>query len=184
VSEEVALSGLTIQLRLQTPYDIVLHAGVEKDSPTKVADVMDMLTAIAEREQLKGELRDKKALLRRNMDMLISGVFERNVLELRRQRAEYDSHISAAWVSSSRRGEQKLTGKQKTDMDAFEKQIEGALKARKDVENGIPLTEWQIDCLHARIAGYPEPPMPEALLAVLPEIELPEDVSFTPPIAA
>lgn len=185
----ITLSGMNIQLRLQAPFDIVLTAGIGETaggsfSTASIAEVMDMLTGVAEREQLKGEIASLKAMLRRNKEMLRSGTFERQVAELRRQRAEYDAGISERWVASSRRGDSKLTGAQKTAMEKFEEQIKQALKAKQDVENGIPLTEWQIDCLYARIAGQAEPPMPEAVLAAMSQIEMPEDVGFTAPIAA
>jgi hypothetical protein len=176
---DVSLTGMNIQLRLQTPYDLVLTAGVDKDfDAAGIAGVMDMLTAVAEREQLKGELMSLKVVLRRNKEMLASGKFARDIGEMRSQRYEYDKDISASWVASSKRGKAEMNGQQKTKMAEFDKQIEQIEKAKRDVENGIPLTEWQIDCLHARIAGQPEPPMPERVLALMPQIELPEDVGF------
>jgi hypothetical protein len=137
-----------------------------------------MLTRIAEREQLKGELMSLKASLRRNKEMLASGKFSRDIDELRAQRADYDKQGTASWVQSGKRGERKPTGTEKTKFAEFDRQIAQVEKAKKDVETGIPLTEWQIDCLYARIHGQPEPPMPEWVLALMPQIELPEDVSF------
>lgn len=182
----VELSGLNIQLRLQSPYDIVLTTGISPSafSAAEIGSVMDMLTEVAEREKLKGELASLRQRLRRNQEMLASGTFERNISELRAQRAKFDADISQKWVNTAHRGEPKLSGAQKTQMDEFEKQIGQALKAKQDVANGIPLTLWQIDCLCARIAGEREPPMPEEVRAVMPQLEMPEDVSFNPPIAA
>ena len=47
-----------------------------------------------------------------------------------------------------------------------------------DLIMGIPLTEYQIDCLYARIVGQPVPEMPEAVARALHNIDLPEDVSI------
>lgn len=182
----IELPALNIQLRMTAPYDVVLTTGMPAGemSVETVGQVMDMLTAIAEREKLKGELIAHQNLLRRNREMLANGVFDRNIAELRAQRAKFDADISEKWVTSARRGETKLSGAQKTQMEEFEKQIVQALKAKQDVENGIPLIEWQIDCLYARIAEEDEPPMPDEVAAIMPQIGLPEDVGFTPPIAA
>jgi hypothetical protein len=176
---DVSLTGMNIQLRLQTPYDLVLTAGVDKNfDKAGIFGVMDMLTEVAEREQLRGELMSLKIVLRRNKELLATGKFDRDIDKIRSQRAEYDKDISASWVASSKRGRAEMNGQQKTKMAEFGKQIEETEKTKRDIENGIPLTEWQIDCLFARINGQAEPPMPERVLALMPQIELPEDVSF------
>lgn len=182
----IELPALNIQLRMAAPYDVVLTTGMpagEMDAQ-RVGEVMDMLTEVAEREKLKGELASLRQVLRRNRDMLASGTFEKQIAEIRSQRAKFDADISQKWVNTSHRGEPKMSGAQKTQMDQFEAQIGQALKAKQDVENGIPLTLWQIDCLCARIAGQPEPPMPEEVAALMMQLEMPEDVGFTAPIAA
>lgn len=186
MSLPIELPVLNIQLRMAAPYDVVLTTGMPAGEMTAetVGHVMDMLTEVAEREKLKGELAALRALLRRNREMLSTGTFDKQVDELRRQRASLDANISEKWVNSSRRGDLKLSGAQKTQMEEFDKQIGQALKAKQDVENGIPLTLWQIDCLYARIAGEAEPPMPEEVAALMGQIEMPEDVGFTPSFAA
>lgn len=176
---DVSLTGMNIQLRLQTPYDLVLTAGVDKDFDADgIYGVMDMLTKVAAREQLKGELMSLKAALRRNRDLLAGGKFESDITEVQRQRAEYDKEISASWVVSGKRGTRQMNGAQKTKLSEYDQRIEQIIKAKRDISNGIPLTEWQIDCLYARIHEQPEPPMPERVLALMPQIDLPEDVGF------
>lgn len=188
MSAPLALSAFNVQLDIQLPYPVRVQAGIDSKSgdfsAQAVAALMDMLTEIADREKLKWKLAEKQELLRTNREMLSTGTFEKQIDTLRNQRAKFDADISQKWLNTSHRGEPKMSGAQKTQMEAFETQILQVEKARADVQTGIPLTLWQIDCLYARIAGQAEPPMPEEVAAVLTRIEMPEDVGFTPQLVA
>lgn len=179
MSDEIELSGMTVQLRLQTPYDIVLHAGVPKAfSAEQVNGLMDMLTDVAEREQLKGRLREARARQRSNRERLASATHDRQLDELRRQRAAYDVRMARHWVESERRGEPKLTARQQSDMEKYNQQIAEQEKLKRDLEAGVVLGDWQIDCLYAQLARQPEPPMPDEVRAVIQQLDMPEDVSL------
>ena len=185
MSLPIELPALNIQLRMTAPYDVVLTTGMPAGemSARTVGLVMDILTEVAERERLKGELASLRTALRRNEEMLSTRSFEKQVAEIRRQRAQYDAGISALWVNSARRGDPKMNEKQRGDMAKFEQQIEQIQKAKLDVENGLLLMMWQIDCLAARITEQAEPPMPEEVKAALADLDV-EEIGFTPSIAA
>jgi len=179
MSDPISLTGVNIQLRLQTPYDLVLTAGVDKEfTPQSLGLVMDLLTGVAEREQLKGEIMSLKTAMRRNKEILEKGDFERSIAKFRADRAEMDKQISADWVRRSRRGAVELSGSQKQALSEFDKQIKTAEHGLRDLKTGLIVSQYQLDCMYARLAGESEPEMPDNVRAALAVIELPDPQDF------
>lgn len=177
---EVALNGMTIQLRLQAPHDLVFSVGIDKDfAIDNINQVMDMLTAVADREKLKGQLAELQRQLQSNIERVQTRSFERDIAALRRQRAEFDMLRNVTHIDRGRRGEApKVTAADKTKYAEFDRQIQVLEKARDDVKAGIPITQYQIDCVYARISGQPVPEMPEEVRRLVQSLDLPEDVSI------
>jgi hypothetical protein len=201
----VKLNGMRIQMAMKVPQDCVFEVGIDREFDAgDIAAVMDMLTDVAARETLKQELAAKRELLRSNRERLATKEFDqqlaalkeattRELDELRENRDVFDRSISERWASSERRGARRLTGPQQTKLAEFDKLIAEKLaefdiktkqnrEAKREVEKGIPLTEWQIDCLYARISGQPEPAMPEEVRTIVEKLDMParpEDVGFS-----
>lgn len=177
---DIALNGMTIQLRLATPHDLVFSVGLDKEaSSAKINEIMDMLTEVADREKLKGELERKRQELQSAILAVQSRKFERAIEQKRRERADYDMARKAAHLQSGRRGEiPRITGADKTKYVEFDQQIQLLETARRETADTIPMTQYDIDCLYARIAGQPVPEMPENVRRLVQNLDLPESVGF------
>jgi hypothetical protein len=185
VERPFPVSALQIQMRVgDQRQELVFSTVISNDcDDASLHELLDRMTNSVDREKLKAQAAELRGVLRRNHDLLVSGKFDKDIAALIRDRAEADKIHAVRFVAGNRRGEHKPTARQLTERAKFDQQIELTTKAKWDVINGIPITEYQLACLEARIAGQPEPPMPETVKVALEAIELPEDVSFSQSVA-
>lgn len=180
MTEGTGIGPLQIQRRVANPPRDETVFSVEINPPidthdlmafqTNINAVLDVIGEVATREQLKGDLAEKRKALnvahRQPMEM------QKDIERLRADRAAYLASREAMHRHSGRRLEFKLNEKQQADLDKFDEQITNAELARKNFVRDIPIIEWEITCLVARINGEHEPPKPPELEAALAEFSL------------
>jgi hypothetical protein len=181
VERPFPVSGLQIQLRVvDARQDLVFSTVIGNDcDDSSLHELIDRMTRAVDREKLKARAVDLRDQLRRNRELLTTGKFDKDIAALQRQRADLDKIHAVRFVAGNRRGEHKPSTRQVTELAKFDQQIEMIAKARADLIQGLPITEYQLACLEAQIAGQPEPAMPEEVEIALMSIELPEEVSFS-----
>src|SRR6266550_2659946 len=140
VETPLAVGGLGIQRRvILRPGKDDLAFSVAVDSTMDRGELfalMDTMTAVAEREGMKSELREKREALR--VAQAQPAEMEKDIERLRAQRMAYLGTREAMHDRSGRRGDFKLNDKQQAELDQFDQQISGAVLAKKNFMRDIP----------------------------------------------
>jgi hypothetical protein len=170
VETPLAVGGLGIQHRvILRPNKADLLFSVAIDSTAAREDIyllMDTISAVADRERLKTELVEKQEALRVAKEQPEAAL--REVARLEAQRAGFIA--SHETMRENRRLPWKPNEKQRQALEQFDAQIEGAKLSRKSFMHDIPVIEWEIVSLEARIAGREPPERPAEIVDAMQEI--------------
>ncbi len=170
VDSPLAVGGLGIQHRvILRPNKADLLFSVAIDSTAAREDIyqlMDTISAVADRERLKTELVEKREALRIAREQPAQAL--RDVARLEAQRAGYIASHEA--VRENRRLPWKPNEKQKAELKQFDDMIVQAQLSRKSFMHDLPVIEWEISSIEARIAGREPPPMPAEVVEAMGEI--------------
>ena len=149
--------------------DLTFQVAVDSTADREIIfEVMDTISAVAEREALKAELVEKKKAMQIALNQ--PKEIEKEIERLRAGRMAYIAAREATHARSGRRLDFKINDKQQADLDKFDEQIAQGQQALKSFCQDEPIIEWEIACLEARIAGRPVPPRPVELDAALTEL--------------
>lgn len=180
MTEGTGIGPLQIVRRLVNPNRDDLSFSIEITHPTDTHDIMafqtninavlDVIGEVAAREQLKSDLAEKRKALK--VALAQPADMEKEIERMRAQRMAFLATREAMHSRSGRRLEFKLSEKQQADLDKFDEQIANADLARKNFARDVPIIEWEIACLVARINGQDEPPKPRELEAALADLSL------------
>lgn len=180
MTEGTGIGPLQIQRRVANPPRDETVFSVEISPPidthdlfafqTNINAVLDVMSDVTTREQLKSDLAEKRKALKVAQGQPLTA--RKNIERLRADRAAYLSTREAMHRHSGRRLEFKLSEKQQADLDKFDEQLAKEEREYKDFTRDIPIIEWEITCLVARINGEHEPPKPPELEAALVELSL------------
>jgi hypothetical protein len=124
--------------------------------------VLDVLGEVAQREEWKAGLDEKRKALRVAQEQALTAQRELDALRVRRMATE-----SAQFAINRNRRTSEQTSKQKAELQAFDDQIEQGEIAKRNFASDVPIIEWGIACLVAKINGEIEPEKPTELLALV-----------------
>ena len=149
--------------------DLTFQIAVDSTADREtIFQVMDTISAVAAREQLKSDLAEKRKALK--VAQTQPAEMEKEIERMRVGRLAYLAARDA--LRPGRRLPPEENKKQVADLAKFDEQIEQAALARKNFMRDLPIIEWEIACLVARINGDDEPPKPPELEAALAELSL------------
>ncbi len=176
VETGIAIGALCITRQValkQGKETIAFQVAVDSTSDhTTLDQLMDTISHVAERERLKADLSERLDALRVAQEQ--PAAIEKEIERLHRDKAAHYVGMQAAHSMSRKRLDFAPTDRQKADLDKYDQAIENAKLNRKNFTRDIPIIEWEIGCLRARIAGEPEPEKPAQLHEAMAEMAMQE----------
>jgi len=134
-------------------------------------DLMDTISHVADRERLKADLAERLDALRVAQEQ--PAAIDKEIERLMRDKAAHYAGMQAAH-SLKKRLDFVPNERQQADLDKYEQAIANAKLNKKNFTRDIPIIEWEIGCLRARIAGTAEPEKPESLAEAMADMALQE----------
>jgi len=178
MTEGTGIGPLQIVRRMVNPNRDDLSFSVEISPPadthditafqTNINAVLDVIGEVSAREQLKSDLAEKRKALK--VAQAQPAQMEKEIERMRAGRMAYLATRDS--LRPGRRLPPVETKKQADDLAKFDEQINQAVLARKNFMRDVPIIEWEIASLVARINGEDEPPKPPELEAALAELSL------------
>jgi len=173
VETPLPISGLGIQRRVilkPGKDDLQFAFALDMTAPVEDAyQAMDFVSAIADREDLKTRMREKREAL--EVAKQQPAQMQKDIERLRVQRAAFLAARTAVHAASGRRSPLKLTDKAQGDLEKFDEQIAQAVMAAKNFSRDIPIIEWEIACLEAKIDGREPPEAPNEVADAIEDLK-------------
>lgn len=164
----IAIDALVIQRRYvwQNKGDLSLTVSVDATARHETLDeIMDNMSHVADREALKAERVERRRALDATRTQPLQ--MRREIDRLQAARQTYIAGAEAMWRRSGKRSEFALTAKHAADVDKFTAEIQNAEENIKAFARDIPLIEWEITVLDAKIAGKQPPELPPEVEAAM-----------------
>ncbi len=176
VETGIAIGALCIErsVALRAGKDTVaFRVAIDSTSDTATLDqLMDTISHVADRERLKATLVEREEARDAQKDQ--PQMAEKEIARLKRERATLLASYKAGHAASRKRLDFQVTPHQQAELDKYDKAVEAVLSSVKTFLRDQPITEWEIACLRARIAGKPQPEPPPELAAAISDIALSE----------
>lgn len=164
VETPLPVSAIAVQRRIilrPGKDDLAFSFALDATADEQTAfQLMDFVTTVADREDLKAQLREKHEALRVAEDQP-----KQLLKEIDRLRVQRATLLAAQRATSEARGKREFrpTEKQTDDLAKYDAQIQAAGESIKSFSRDIPIIRWECACLAAKIAGEPEPAPPREL---------------------
>lgn len=176
VETALAIGALCItrQVALRQGKDTVsFQVAIDSTAHTDdLNELMDRISAVADRERWKADLSERLDALR--VAEAQPAMMDKEIERLQREKAAAHAGMQAAHSISRKRLPFQMTDKQNQDLAKFDAAIENAKLNKKNFARDLPIIQWEIDCLRARIAGAKEPEKPEQLAEAMHDMALRE----------